>query len=129
MKYTASIISTKCLFSIFFILLLTGCRTERCDQQFVLSDQLPDGKINESYSIELQAACPKQGTQRWYLKGGTLPPGLAVVNPGKIIGISVQRGVFSFIVAMEVKTTSIDASGNQYNVSNQYTKSFSVKIN
>ena len=66
---------------------------------------LPDGTANSSYSALLSAS-GGQAPYRWYVTGGTQPPGLALdENSGELSGIPTAQGNYSFAI------TAVDSHG------------------
>ncbi len=82
----------------------------------ITTEQLPDGRVNSSYSATLTA---EQGRPpyRWSVKAGLLPDGLSLnLNTGVISGRPTQSGTASFTVQVVDSDSPATSDSRQYTI-------------
>jgi len=68
-----------------------GCSTK------ITTPSLPDGIVGQEYFVQLDSDC---GGDAWFLEQGTLPPGIALSDGGKLSGTPVLAGVYTFTIGV-----------------------------
>lgn len=63
----------------------------------ITTDALPDGVVGAEYFVQLDSDC---GGDQWFLDAGTLPPGIALSNGGKLTGTPLLAGVYTFTIGV-----------------------------
>ena len=99
------------------VLSASGC--SKCTLQITTPSPLPDGRVGQAYSVQLQAdASADCGTLTWEMwAGGLLPPGLNLSQGGALSGIptfALPDGL-GYVVA-----TVVYASGSDEYVRREY---------
>ena len=61
------------------------------------SSSLPDGVVGVGYEVDLDSAC---GGDIWFLEQGNLPPGILLLDNGKLRGAPLLAGVFTFTIGV-----------------------------
>src|SRR2546430_2324033 len=67
-----------------------------CDLE-VVNSSLPDAVVGISYKVDLDSKC---GGDSWFLEDGSLPPGISLLEDGKLRGTPGQPGTFIFTVGV-----------------------------
>ncbi|MBM4244411.1 MAG: hypothetical protein FJ148_11440 [Deltaproteobacteria bacterium] len=68
-----------------------GCSTS------ISTSELPDGIVGQEYFVQLDSDC---GGDQWFLDSGTLPPGIALSNGGKLTGAPLLAGLYTFTIGV-----------------------------
>jgi len=68
-----------------------GCSTS------IETGALPDGVVGAAYFVQLDSDC---GGDQWFLDSGTLPPGIALSNGGKLSGAPLLPGLYTFTIGV-----------------------------
>ena len=72
----------------------------------IATSLLPAASVNQAYQVTL-ATGGGVNPFAWTLASGILPPGLLLLNDGRIIGIATATGTFNFTVRVQDGTPSI----------------------
>jgi hypothetical protein len=73
---------------------LAGCGG--CDTR-ITTAALPDGMVGVFYQLQLHSDC---GGDVWFLDEGNLPPGVGLLDNGKLRGVPTVAGAFSFTIGV-----------------------------
>lgn len=68
-----------------------GCNTK------ITTPSLPDGVVGVEYDVDLDASC---GGDAWFLDQGNLPPGILLIDNGKLRGAPTLAGVYTFTIGV-----------------------------
>ena len=79
------------------VLLLTaplGCSD--CETEIV-TNALPDGRVDVTYSFALASDC---GGDFWFVSDGNLPPGIGLLENGILRGTATNAGISTFTLGV-----------------------------
>jgi large repetitive protein len=92
----------------------TACN-EGCTLNITTPDPLPDGRVGQVYSLQMQEGRDCLKGRGWSLLGGpnAVPPGLAISGGGMLSGTPARAGTYTLQIATDAHNHVIIAQAER----------------
>lgn len=98
-----------------FLLALVAGSTAMA-QTITSSSPLPDGTLNQAYSVQLQCSSCQGYSFQLVAGTGNFPPGLGISPSGVISGVPSQVGTYTFNIGLYTAATGIPVSQRTFSI-------------